>query len=246
MVAHSTINDGGTPGTTPETPRVSSNLVDEIYSERLKTLPNMPARPGDPHYVGQTYWDTAEGLLDLNSGKFTQGKDEINTAIGDLGKESTLITGAQADGKTASQDILNSLSDTDPNKAKCDLTSAENTLTKTINDLHLNYYNTADRNDYKQALADLKSGDTTGAEAEIAKAEKALGIRETKVTTASADLTTGLKEFNSGHQNEGEEEMRDAMDKLHLKPHCEVNPGGPNRPEPTSIHIPPIDYRTTA
>ena len=201
------INDGPSPSTSSEAPKVSTSLVDEIYNERLKSCPNMPARPGDPHYVGQTIYDTAEGLLDLNNGKFTPGKTEINDAVKDLGKESALIKGAQADGKTSAQDILSG------NKQ-----GAEAELTKTIGNLKGNYYNSADRNDYDKALTDLKDGKTWAAEGEIDKAEMALGRREDHVTTASTDLTKGLKEFNSGKQNEGEAEMKDGIDSLHIPP----------------------------
>ncbi|HEY9713303.1 MAG TPA: hypothetical protein V6C72_07525 [Chroococcales cyanobacterium] len=195
-----------------------TNLMDEVMFERMKSVPNMPARPEDPHYVGQTYWDTMNGVLDLNSGKFDKGENYINTAIKDLGKEDTLIKGSQADGNTAAKDIIDGKTD-----------DAETALTKTIKDLKGNYYNTEARNDYQDALKELKSDDPDAkwkALQSISKAEEALQDRQTRVENASQGLTDGLKDFNSGNFDKGMYEFGSAMMDLQ-RHHGQCPPEGP-------------------
>ena len=182
------------------------SLFNEAYSDHLKVLPNIPARPGDPHYVGQAEWDTTHGLLDLNSGHFSQGESDVKSAVKDLTTEEKLINTAQSAGNKISQDITGG-------NAK----SAEDQLTEIINKLQGNHFNSADSQDFANARTALEYGNSAQAKADVVLAEQTLTDRSNQVTTAQGDLKSGLNEFNSDMWGAGEKEMKAAMQELHQK-----------------------------
>jgi len=197
--------DQGSGSSQDHHPQLHGHLMDEIMSERYKSWCHQPERPGDPHYVGQAGWDTRQGILDLNTGRFDEGEQHIKDAITDLGKEKDMINTAQDGGKKAAQDILNGNTD-----------AAKKDLQDTIDGLKGNGFNKKDSDQFQKALDDLNKGDVWGAEIQIAKAEKTLDDREGRVDKATNDLTTGLDDFNHGQFYKGEGEMAQALKDLHM------------------------------
>lgn len=172
-------------------------------------------RPDAPHYIGQDKYDVSKGILDLDSGKFHQGENEIHSGIKDLDNEQKLINKAIGQGGSAAKDIATG----NDKQAEKDLQSA-------IDGIGKNYYNGDAKKEYTAAEKALQSGNKQEASSDILKAEHMLQQHRQTVNTARGDLQTGLKDFNSGKFSEGMKDFQDSLSEF-IKPH------------PTPVSVPP-------
>ncbi|HEY9777410.1 MAG TPA: hypothetical protein V6C81_26850 [Planktothrix sp.] len=199
---------------TPARNDASASMMADVNNQLMrKTKSDSQQRPSDPHYVAQTDYDANQGLKELNSGKFDQGKASLDRSLSDLNKEQGLISKGQKGETSAAKDILNG-----------NEKNAEQQLQDSLKAMKGNGFTADARQDDRNALAALKGGHEWAAEKDIANGELTLQNRDQRVSASKSDIQQGLKNFDSGKFDTGEEEIRDGMKQLSLKPHPIIDP----------------------